>query len=568
MRTNPHPVLTLTAPEKQPDSRAQLHDVTTAISWRSWTQGSEEALQRRLPMLVLAEPWWANSAQRIGFFLTHDDSLRAALESQVIPVLVDPDQHPDLVAAWRWVAVTLAGSAGPPLMMFLTHEGQPFLPYCTMKLEGDDRHPSLGSLVRTVSEEYSRAPARFIEEARELQSSTGVELAPENDLSDWQKLPLDMPLGGLMESAKHPHPRLLWAMLEAQENGTLPVGYEEWLSATLDSMARGGVYDQIDRGFHRCGRGGRWVLPHFEKPVPLNAQLAAIYARAASQFVNQQYRDIANHLIAFCTFALREDVDVIASDSDYYTWTAKEILNALDPALVQVISLHYDITPIPNRQGLHRALEVDAMDQYSYESLDLLRTRLVKGRAQLRMARQKRLSPPVLSMRAPSWRAETIRWLLEAQAWSKAVDVASVIAGLEKLLANRFCADRGYVRQQGDGGTSAWLEDQASLLASFLTAYIVTDEELWRHRAVELADIILVNYSRQEGWLEQPGGRIPSLAVVDGILPATLPTLNRALQELTAVTDDTRFADRAREAMTRQRSMETRSGYWSASMPY
>ncbi|HYH11200.1 MAG TPA: DUF255 domain-containing protein, partial [Thermomicrobiales bacterium] len=130
-------------PGNPPASSEHLPDIASVLPWRSWEEGNGEARRRGVPMFVLAEPWWANSSQRVALRLQQDDELRERVASQVVPVLVDPDERPDLVATWRWAAVALTGTAGPPLMVFLTHEGLPFLAYCTMNIEGDDTYPSL-----------------------------------------------------------------------------------------------------------------------------------------------------------------------------------------------------------------------------------------------------------------------------------------------------------------------------------------------------------------------------------------------------------------------------------------
>ncbi len=46
------------------------------------------------------------------------------------------------------------------------------------------------------------------------------------------------------------------------------------VTRTLDKMARGGIYDQLGGGFHRYSVDDLWLVPHFEKMLYDNAQLA------------------------------------------------------------------------------------------------------------------------------------------------------------------------------------------------------------------------------------------------------------------------------------------------------
>ena len=51
------------------------------------------------------------------------------------------------------------------------------------------------------------------------------------------------------------------------------------LAATLDQMARGGIYDQLGGGFHRYATDREWKIPHFEKMLYDNGLLLEVYAR-------------------------------------------------------------------------------------------------------------------------------------------------------------------------------------------------------------------------------------------------------------------------------------------------
>jgi uncharacterized protein len=50
--------------------------------------------------------------------------------------------------------------------------------------------------------------------------------------------------------------------------------------ATLREMAKGGMHDQLGGGFHRYSVDERWFVPHFEKMLYDQAQLAISYLEA------------------------------------------------------------------------------------------------------------------------------------------------------------------------------------------------------------------------------------------------------------------------------------------------
>lgn len=563
MQPSRPPTLDLSLPTTGAPRQNLLPDIRQAIQWRTWNEGSEEAALQQRPMMVIAEPHWSNSAQRIALRLRQDASLANLLDTRIVPVLIDPDERPDLVARWQWAAMSFTGTAGPPLIIFLTHEAQPFLAYCTMSVEGDENYPSLASMIESIAEAYDANSHALVSEATALftEEATEVTLRP-----DWDALRemTDMIRGGLEERPKRPHPTLLWTALDAHVQGELPDDLVQWLETTLNAMLRGGIYDQLDRGFHRCSRDPRWVVPHFEKPIPLNAQLTAVYARAAKLFGTDTFRDIAARLASFCTAALHDNVDIVASDTGYYTWTSREVRTQLEPELLQVVSLHFDIQPIDERQALHRAIEMEQMDRYSHEDIDLLRNRLARGRSRLRGIRQRRSSPATVTLPGLNARAVTLRWLLVAAEWLDSVDSAAIIRMLDTLVDTRLDPERGYVRPNNN---TAWLEDQIALLAAFLEAHSVSQETDWLDRAHKLGNILMSRYWSEQGWKDRPGNHGPSRAVIDGDLPAPMHTLTDALQRLAALTDDPVAARCASTTARISHLLASGCEHWSAALP-
>src|SRR5439155_20884439 len=95
--------------------------------------------------------------------------------------------------------------------------------------------------------------------------------------------------GGFGSATKFPHPSaidlLLDAYLETRQNWLLNA-----VTATLEGMGRGGVYDQIGGGFHRYSVDERWIVPHFEKMAYDNACLLVNYLGACHVTGNDFYR--------------------------------------------------------------------------------------------------------------------------------------------------------------------------------------------------------------------------------------------------------------------------------------
>lgn len=531
------------APSANSQSSNTVPGITRSLPWRSWADGCAEAAHRQVPIFAFSEPRWSNSAQRFAYVLERDARLREVLQERVVPVLIDWTGRPDLAAHWRWAMVALTGTTGPPMAMLLTSEGLPMLGYPGMQYEGDDLLPSLESLVTATTDAYAENAAAFEAEARSLGQVDSQEAA---DLGSfpalWSTLEpdLDTDLGGLHESPRHPHPQLLWSALDHAAAVQAP-GVSGWVATTLRHMAEGGINDHLDAGFHRCSRDERWVVPHFEKPVPLNAQLAAVYARAGHDLERPEFTELAHGLARFCVTALREKVDCVGSDSPYYTWTSKELLDNLDAAYVQPASLHFGIGPSPLRQVVHLAVPIDRLDQYSREDVGVLRERAEHGRRQMLAIRRQRPAPELVTVPGYSWRSETLRWLFIASEWLPGLDDSQLETMLTGMIETGMDAERGYVRPDGD---DAWLEDQASLFGAMVTAGTRANPDAWHRRARDLAGVVIRAYRTEDGWRDRAGDDATSKALVDDILPAPIATLTASLIALDA--PDNSYADIAR----------------------
>src|SRR5262249_34009021 len=117
-------------------------------------------------------------------------------------------------------------------------------------------------------------------QAERLRQSTTL-LTDEIPMSAYQVLAreYDERDGGLGHAPKFPQP-MIWELLPRFWRRRKNPRALDMVRHTLPRMARGGMYDQLGGGFHRYSVDAHWLVPHFEKMLYDNAQLASLYLHA------------------------------------------------------------------------------------------------------------------------------------------------------------------------------------------------------------------------------------------------------------------------------------------------
>ena len=110
------------------------------------------------------------------------------------------------------------------------------------------------------------------------------------------------------------------------------------MKKTLQSMATGGIHDQVGGGFHRYSTDRYWLVPHFEKMLYDNALLARVYLEAYQVTGEPAFLDTAVDTLEWMlremtgpegAFHSAQDADTPDGEGYYYTWTPAEIEEVL-----------------------------------------------------------------------------------------------------------------------------------------------------------------------------------------------------------------------------------------------
>jgi uncharacterized protein YyaL (SSP411 family) len=297
-----------------------LQHAANPVDWYPW---GDEALRRaRLesrPILLsigYAACHWCHVMERESF---EDAATARVMNERFVCVKVDREERPDLDSLYMDAVVTLTGSGGWPMTVFLTPEGEPFFGGTYFPPEPRHGLPALTQVLLAVSEAWetqrdevrssSANLAEHIRSAARLAPSTDpltLELLAEAQAS--LRAVFDPTWGGFGRAPKFPPAPVLEFLLRR--------GEEEMTRRTLDAMAAGGMHDLVGGGFHRYSVDARWLVPHFEKMLYDNALLASVYLHAAKRFADRGYREIADRTLDYLERELRLDGGGFASAQD------------------------------------------------------------------------------------------------------------------------------------------------------------------------------------------------------------------------------------------------------------
>jgi hypothetical protein len=287
-------------------------------------------------------------------------------------------------------------------------------------------------------------------------------------------------------------------------------------------MALGGIYDHLGGGFHRYSTERTWTVPHFEKMLYDNAQLAEVLANAYRTTKKPLYRRALQETLAFVSRELTSpagafysalDADSEGEEGRFYVWTRKEIEEALgDAAGAKLLCDVYGAAGEPNFEAkfhilvLPRPLEMAARQHQLTEKE--LEAKLAPLRQRLFELRSKRERPFLDTKVLTSWNGQMIAGFAAAgqalqepkyvQAASKAADfVLRNLRTREGRLLRTYGAAPG---EKPAAKLNAYLDDYAYLVHGLLDLHDASGDKRWLDEARTLTDTMIQWHA------DKPGG--------------------------------------------------------------
>ncbi len=504
------------------------------VDWYPWCEEALEKARGEDKPIFLSVGYSACHWCHVMAHESFEDEVTAAiLNEHFVNIKVDREERPDLDSIYMSAVQIVSGSGGWPMSVFLTPELKPF--YAGTYFPPRDMYgrPGFKTVLAGVIETWRSNRDKIDQSAEQItgyiRQSMDMRLGQEQDVSPVLleraaaelSRSFDSADGGFGPAPKFPSSPSIQVLLRYYLHSG-DEALKEMALFTLRKMAWGGLYDQLGGGFHRYSVDAQWLVPHFEKMLYDNAQLADVYLEAFQLTGDALYERVARETLDYVLRDMRdnaggfhsaEDADSEGQEGKFYLWTQEEIEGILGSEDARFFCAYYGVLPNGNfasHEPYHRGQNILNVPK-APESVarawgcdaTTLEARLTPLRETLLSVRSRRVRPGLDDKVLVSWNALIISALahgyqvLEDPRYRQAAEEAAQF--LLTGMVREGELQRAYRR--GKAQFAAYLDDYAFLSVALIDLYEATFEPRWLEDAEALTRSMIARF-----WDEAEGG--------------------------------------------------------------
>ena len=560
------------------------------VDWYPW---GDEALQvarsQDKPILVsigYSACHWCHVMEKESF---EDEETARFMNEHFVNIKVDREERPDIDHIYMDAVQAMTGGGGWPLNVFLTPDTKPFYggtyfpprPVYNRSSWKDvlagvagafrDRRTEVDQHADNLTRHVATSGSFGIGDADAKANESLFQKATLQQIKDQLMTSADRKSGGFGQAPKFPQTfSIRYLLYEYSATGDAAALDQACLS--LDSMIRGGIYDQLGGGFARYSTDDQWLVPHFEKMLYDNALLVTTLSEAFQLTHKPLYREAIEQTIGFVERELSNDEGAFfaALDADsegvegkYYVWDEEEI-DAILGEDAGLFKTAYGVTAAGNWEGkniLTRPSDTPLSSQQ--------RQRLESARLRLLEHRRGRIPPGLDNKVLLGWNALMNIALSKAYAALGTARYRDMAVSNMKFLQDHLLAEDGHSWFHARKGTTpdpgatnipgtayttgipGFLDDYACLIAALLqlqeitgdTGYLQQANETLRHVIDHFGDadtgFFFYTHTGQQDIL------LRKKEIYDGATPSGNSTMASNLLYLSIIFDQPEWTRRA-----------------------
>ncbi|MFN8606751.1 MAG: aldo/keto reductase [Vulcanimicrobiota bacterium] len=521
MSTETHQKTNRLAQESSPYLQQHAHN---PVDWYPWGKEALEKASKEGKPIFLSIGYsachWCHVMERESF---ESPAVAKLLNENFVSIKVDREERPDLDEIYMAATISITGGGGWPQNVFLTPELKPFFAGTYFPLEDGQGRPGFLTLLTQLSEVWKNNKSELVEQADRVTSrlkrqfkGEGRVLGLEPELLDQAVTDLaqrfDPQNGGFGRAPKFPAPSNVQLLLRYHARSRHPQVLEMAVR-TLDGMAAGGIYDHLGGGFARYAVDERWMVPHFEKMLYDNAQMAWLYLEGYQATQSPLYKRVARETLDYllremCApeggFYSSSDAESEGEEGKFYCWTVEEILEVLGEGPGRNFCAFYGVNSQGNWEGknvLYVSRPLNQVAAQLGQDAEEFEKELEASRKKLLEARSQRVKPGLDDKIVTAWNGMMIQALAEGY---RVLGEARYLEAAKKtaafLKANLTRGDR-LLRswRAGKGQLNGYLEDYAFLAEGLLSLYEACGEFEYFQWSEALAGSMVEHFAHPEG---------------------------------------------------------------------
>jgi uncharacterized protein len=519
------------AQEKSPYLLQHAHN---PVDWYPWGEEAfAKAASENKPIFLsigYSTCHWCHVMERESF---ENPEIAEILNASFVPVKVDREERPDVDRIYMLFVQASTGSGGWPMSVWLTPERKPFFGGTYFPPDNRYGRPGFGSILQNLARAWredrpriEQSGGQVLEQLREYASlskagadSGGLNREALDTAFYAFRRMFDSKLGGFGGAPKFPRPSvhnfLVRYFAETGNEEAL-----EMVLLTLREMTKGGMNDQLGGGYHRYSVDERWFVPHFEKMLYDQAQLALSCLEAFQITRDDQYAAAARAIFSYVLrdlthpeggFYSAEDADSAPDpahphekrEGAFYVWSSEEIEAALGPTDASICNFRFGVEAPGNvdedphgefggRNILFQAHTLEETAEHFKIHMDEVRAVLRSASLKLLEIRSTRPRPHLDDKILTAWNGLMISafargaQILDEPRYADAARGAASFIRRHLWDENRGVLLRRF--REGESAIDGFLDDYAFLIQALLDLYETTFEHEDLAFAIALAE--------------------------------------------------------------------------------